>query len=595
MTTDVVVQLLQMIETNFGPSGGTPPVKSFGQTDNNLSTAANYAQLLGTASGPIAQAAAITVVGGTDLATGAEQAAFLAASVETAGIAAAVILIVSFVLAETLGSDDSQSAQSQILQDLNNSVAALASASLANYWQSTLVSVGTVWKDLGANLDDLASQGTGGNYVKMSVANWHSNALGYCNLFIPSRNPAANVYWQRPFDPYDPIEVLFGPIYAGIGPGWYGPVPQPQGSPYVSDPRTTLPFLTLGIQSYLTLQMLANFVDPSQPRFDDFLQSYGGDLDNYASFIFSQYSLAVNGIRKTDLPSSSDIIGGLWMQITLRDGLFTDSLTGQAGDPHIVLDTDPSEAFPFWGGSQQNYDTSYEPLGIVEGQAGSAWIGTYGAAETYPAYGIYSPFAMTTVAGATAVSPSLVLSNVYSTEGQHHQLIVEFFQNNIIFRVQDAWLISSNVLVTWVVPWIQNRIVLGTMARWKAIYLRNGYDKVSSILQKLQSLSKANPAILPTVIVLDQDGTKASGDWSARELFAVLKGVAINDPTQGFAVYWSTTRAYGTGYSVFGLIQFLDTIATGSWSGPPSYTRPPYGPGRPRPLSFRDRLAAAAT
>jgi hypothetical protein len=57
------------------------------------------------------------------------------------------------------------------------------------------------------------------------------------------------------------------------------------------------------------------------------------------------------------------------------------------------------------------------------------------------------------------------------------------------------------------------------MARWKAIYLYNGYDGVWSIIQRLRDLVGL-PALPP--VRLDQDDTMATGNWSARELCGLL-------------------------------------------------------------------------
>ena len=52
------------------------------------------------------------------------------------------------------------------------------------------------------------------------------------------------------------------------------------------------------------------------------------------------------------------------------------------------------------------------------------------------------------------------------------------------------------------------------------------------------------------------------------------------------------------GYSLFGLVQVLDTVAIGDWLGPGGYQVPTGPPlrvqGLSRPAGFRERLAAAA-
>jgi hypothetical protein len=125
------------------------------------------------------------------------------------------------------------------------------------------------------------------------------------------------------------------------------------------------------------------------------------------------------------------------------------------------------------------------------------------------------------------------------------------------------------------------------MARWIALYLLTGYDKVWSALQNLSVLTK-QPFPL---VVLDQDGTIASGDWYARELCSALDtGTYINVFCDGGSI-----KISGDGYSLFALIQTLNTIAEGDWIGVDGNPlSPPFHGDVTRPVSFRERLAAAA-
>lgn len=160
-----------------------------------------------------------------------------------------------------------------------------------------------------------------------------------------------------------------------------------------------------------------------------------------------------------------------------------------------------------------------------------------------------------------------------------------------------------NELQNWTIPWISNRIILGRMARWKAIYLLNAFDGVWSVLQALQRLAAPNPPIVPSTMHLPQDGTIANGNWSTRELCRVvqvndklLTGNAyvdsldfnefVTDWVPGGRIEW--TRV--SGHSVGGLVQFLYNVANGNWARPPL----PPQVTVPRPLSFRGLLAGAA-
>jgi hypothetical protein len=244
---------------------------------------------------------------------------------------------------------------------------------------------------------------------------------------------------------------------------------------------------------------------------------------------------------------------------------------------------------PYWGGSPPAPDFSHYGSGYAFG----GWAGaSYGAAETYPAYGVYEP--LSTLPDGSYCSPSVFMSwtvweeDVYG-EWQSHQLM---------FGSGATWYLSVTALWDWVIPWIQNRVIVGTMARWKAIYLLNNYDKVWSIVQKLRELTKSE-AVLPPQMILD-DGTMATADWSARELCKVLivKGRFLDGLGQNGLIETSYKSdlfgaATWTGIRCTSCSCVWTRSGNGNWGGPPDYT----SPGQPNiaaPFSLRDRLAAAA-
>ena len=133
------------------------------------------------------------------------------------------------------------------------------------------------------------------------------------------------------------------------------------------------------------------------------------------------------------------------------------------------------------------------------------------------------------------------------------------------------------------------------MARWKALYLINGYDSVWQLIRRLQDLVK--PYVpsqeltqVPPVLYLD-DGTIADGNWSARELCSVLQmptgvygGFSLN-----VFYYWGQVGGPGfAAYSVNRLLHFLDAISGLPLQGSSEWLDLNAG----RPLSFRALLAA---
>jgi hypothetical protein len=611
MSTDAVIQLMQVIEQKLSPGALDAITSVAGQTDFTMGMTADLVQILGAGEGPIAAAAAAKTVGEIAarqslkpsdpnyLSPGAAAESTALTSAETAAAGAIIILLVSEVLTFLIGAVEGSSRQEDQFVEIINAIDGLTVPVLAAYWQAKEGPLQSAWQPLGVDLDDLTAQGTGGNYVKNAVDNFHSAASGFVNNFVPGHGLDPAAYWRRPFDPADPPEVFLG---EGCG-NWYGaPLqPKPAGGGYVLDPRSMMPFLCLGLQSYMLLQMLAYFIDPSQPRFDEFVAQYGpNQLTDYLTFLYSQYSLAVNGIVKTDFPSEADVLGGLDQLFNGVDGILPGTVTDSSYFP------DKQETGN-WGGSPQQ--------GRWQGQAGFAWDYVYGAAETYPPYGIYPPTSLNYVKGTNAADPlagaSCCSFSLLTSIDHFSDLRAQLQQRGIVYPVYGTAGGFANVAVTqtisvdtlrsWVIPWIQNRIVLGTMARWKALYLINGHDTMWSLLQKLNLIVSPDPVKfqLPNPMTLDQDGTIADGNWHARELCAVLllKGALLNGvqienrAAPSFVVHKPNNL---TGLSMFALVQFLDNIASGNWGEPPSYPANVFGSGPARPLGFRDRLAAAA-
>jgi hypothetical protein len=326
----------------------------------------------------------------------------------------------------------------------------------------------------------------------------------------------------------------------------------------VLDPRSMLAYFLLGIKSYLSLAALANLIDPRQPIFNLFIE---GEPQALFTFLLSQYELIVNGLVKSDMPSNADLTA------------FLGATSGLSAD--LALEFHPSQ------------QAAGAPL--IPPYAGFAWNGVYGVVDQYPKYGAYLP---STPVAIPASSPSCLIDLINT-----NNLLGE-----LIPGAATPGYLGQATLVDWIFPWAEDKLILGRMARWKAIYLINGYDKVWSILQNLYTLANPNQPALPA-LTLSQDGTIANGNWSARELCTTLN---LHGYIAGFLPGGSLiTTVAGVkggpqiiGYSLFGLVQVLDTVATGDWLGPGGYQVPTGPPlrvqGLSRPAGFRERLAAAA-
>ena len=210
------------------------------------------------------------------------------------------MLFLSVALAALSANNPTTSPEMQQLAQIDQLLVGLENVDLAKYWGDKASNILSNWNPgLGNDLDNIASDP--GN-IPGGVAQFHNDAMGFVNSFIPSKSLGLVDYWERPFVPDQAFAVQWVSYYEPWGwfwpgPAWYGPLPlQPQpapplgGSPgqMVQDPTTILPYLMSGIKYYLTIQLFLSSVDPSQP-FNKFLANYSDDLRDYADFSLSLY------------------------------------------------------------------------------------------------------------------------------------------------------------------------------------------------------------------------------------------------------------------------------------------------------------------
>lgn len=607
-TTLLIQRMLSQVNAkpNYAQSYDTNS-NAISQLTTVVGYVANYQQILGTVAAPIVQEVQDALKQIADLqqkgqviAGIAPQAAALSAAAIT-GIGAALVFVASALLAAVSAAGGSSESQilGQLGEAINNLTKDFIDVGLGSHWQDNLSTLQSYWNSpggaIGDDLDNLRNEGTGGPDVQTDVSHFHDHALAFVNNLVPSKSPlgiASLIYWQRPVlakDTFTAQKTVYGSYDTQASAGWYGQLPQPQvgtplqGAEMVKDPRTMLPFLVLGLQSYLMIQALLNFIDPTQPTFDWFVKTFSGDLKDYADFLEEQYKLAVNGIVKSDLPSTPDFTGFVNGFIP---GL---QFPGASGFPPPVAGSDPEYPYP-------------TPT------VGDIWNGVYGSIDTYPLYGYYYPELPVPVPGA---APSYVIDNFFYGKNDpvkgaiYRNLLADWQQANII----NYDYLRNAVFADWVLPWLQNNVLLGRMGRWKALYLLNGYDQVWSMIQTLRFLINPDPRLLLATIQLDQDHTIANGDWSVIELCKtlnfggdILGGITVPLHDDSVVTEWSSALypppggGGMPGYSVFALVGVLDNIARGNYAGLEGTVGGwvPPGTSPKRPLSFRDRLAAIA-
>ncbi len=559
MTTDATAQLIQRILNQLSqdnPSAaGVQDYENnlLQQLDNSIGVVANWAQI-----GSVA----------------------LAAGNVSGGVGFIVVLGISEIMAALSALTDSGSTDQQTLQQLFTNIQDIQNVTISNYWANKIATIATLWSPLQADLDNISNEGFGqwkkgpsNADVTGNVNHFYNDALRFVNNLVPAENFVDGLgYWQRPNVQslqFTAQYVVYGTEQSdlsGWSMGWYGKLPRPQllnstsdGTTYVADPKTMLPFLLLGIESYLTIAALVNQIDPGEPTFSEYLNDFKVNIANYASCLYNQYQTAVTGLEKSDIPSAPDV---LRFFSYLSGGLL-------AG----IMESTPGE----WLNTGPKSPMAYSP---DSPQTGYAWNGIYGVADQYafyPAVSAGAPAGSAAFAvGVPSSGPSWIIDNINT------DALVAIFEQDLI-RYS---FLKEATFVNWVYPWIQDRMILGTMARWKALYLFNGYVKVWEILQKLGNLPYQTPQ--PRVTL--PDGTIANANWSARELCGVLNvsGSILNGVSNGSLLTGGMTG----GYSLLSLVICLDNIARGSWVGPPGNVPP--GNGLARPAGFRDRLTAAA-
>jgi hypothetical protein len=380
-----------------------------------------------------------------------------------------------------------------------------------------MLGIGTMASNVDAALTTVLNEGPNGQDV---------DAKGFFQLTLEfltamyGGSGFTDFYWYRPYladRVFSPVTLTvppFSPIGLVIF-GWYGAPPEPpinnalyDGFSSVFDPQLSLLAFIKAIASFLSLNAILK-----TDAFTAFLKEWQVTLTEVAQSLQTRYSAMISGLARSDIPSVEDFafFAAAYHQVPL------------GGVPFYI----PRESFtgPGWAP-----------------QSGDVWDGVYGVVDIYSVYN--QPVA------------------VPSRDSTH---IVDIFPpptdiNALADKTYD-WIRDS------LYPWVKDRVTLGIMARWKAIYLAKGYDIAWSVLQSLLRLTNQ-----------PNNKVDANRDWFARDLFSTLAVPASSSP-----------GAPAGSYRLSDLVGRLDKIGRGSWNQPEDEVSPPS-----RPLGLRDRLSAAA-
>ncbi len=558
MLEDITQKLIGLIQTASEPGAGYAGARADIHDDSAdlLSNLASWEQIVGAFANPVAvqqsgaqigfiagqvnaaqvqvgsttaaaQAVALTTVteeSGPQMALVTAQYA-IAGSVITLGIA-----LVLTILSAVSGGDSTQTEQmNELIAEYKYIIGLLG----AVYWDELIGPNGNaalLWNAVAKDLDEVKNEGIVGEHVKMDQPGYFDDVDQY--VIQLSSGMGWQAYWQAPAPPSAfeppltwPTDELIGPKYSLWYGDWPTPAPADPSGDNVMDPATFLPFLVLGLNAWFSLNSMGSIINPATETMTltDYVATYNGDLTGYLTLIYQNYAQAVLGT----VPG--------------------DSSAPQWG---IVKADQPSAAGLQWFAQDPPWQPTWD----------GPWNGVYGAVATYPSYATHLAWPDYPYWPGNFQQPDVLQVCAPS-----------YFISRIDPRFHGIKQSGSGEY--WIAPYLQNKVMLGAMARWKAIYLISGYDRIWQTIQAMQSMLQPDPPIAPDALYLP-DGTKADGNWSVKELCTVLKmGPVHHDPPGtppakrypgpflnvdgGFKV----TRNGATGYSVQRLLQFLDLLS----------------------------------
>jgi hypothetical protein len=203
MAEDVTKLLIQMVTGGASQADALAVNSSvLGSTADLVSSVANYAQIIGTAEQPLALAASVITT------EGAVVEATSLTTLATTGVGAFVVILASILFA--LANSTSESDQS--FQALVDAVPADESG---GYWLNKLTgSLSTLWSPVGADLDDLAAEGTGGPNVQSGVSHYHEDALIFIRHLV--EDIGFEQYWQVQPNPVEDVPQSSSPPTTNI-------------------------------------------------------------------------------------------------------------------------------------------------------------------------------------------------------------------------------------------------------------------------------------------------------------------------------------------------------------------------------------------
>ncbi len=464
-----------------------------------------------------------------------------------------------------IGSDSTQDGVDTVLDGINGVVGAVANwvglaTTLIQSLQNALSHApdpGTLLSELEQNVETLLQsvQGLISETKMLSLAAMVNQARDRLNtlmiegvkgkdvnepLFFSQAQDAAytiadNTYWIRP---YLADLTLFSQSIVSDSYFPNSGLPATvnyEGSTFVYDPQLPLPAFSAAISIFTSVAAIFHVNDPQT------IQPYFTDL---ATFLQDTYQTLTQGLVTVPVPSinlmvamAKDFLAG---EIQVRDG---ESLAyGILGLPGL------------WHGE----------IGAVDiyGVFGSA-----GYASPLPSVSLY--LASTTNAGA--------MIGVYPTMGT---LMTQFLGPLGLNQIPYAY------------PWFYVRMRIGSLARFKALYLTKGYDQIWNLIQKLRTLSagkSGTPALgLPPTPAAE--ATDSNAHWRLSQIDSIFGEL------QESYENWPSSYHNPSGLQLVSaeeVIQRLLGVIDNSTNNP-TEEPPSLAATQPRPLSLRKAIIAAA-
>ena len=346
---------------------------------------------------------------------------------------------------------------------------------------------------------------------------------------------ADSTYWIRPYlANYTVLGAQSPPEDRYFPNSGYPATQNYEGSAFVYDPQLPLPAFATAISIFTSVAEIFHTADPQT------VQPYFTDL---ATFLENNYKTITAGLVMVPVPTAF-----------VLHAMGLDTLAGE-----IQVANGQGLAYSFVSEQMWHGEIGAVDIYSVFGSAGYAtpWPLLYGLVPT------------TNPGGIIGVYPTLA-----------------DLMNQILYPLGGA------NTIPYAYPWFYIRMRMGNLARFKALYLAKGYDRIWNLIQKMRALSAGSPGTpafgLPATP--PPEVTDENAHWRLSAVDAVFGELPVSYEN------WPTSYVNPDGLQLVSaeeVIQRLLSVIDNS-TNHPTEEPPSLASTWPRPLSLRKTLVAAA-